>query len=63
MWIFQLIVPLHQRAVVGITANEFDRFGNDIDSLRATESDPVLRLQSKNPFHRSPTLIIIPRCL
>src|SRR6266508_4078221 len=60
MWIFQFIVPLHQRAMLGVTAHQLDRFGNNVDGLRATESDPVLRLQPKDAFHLPPTLVIVP---
>ena len=49
--IFQIIIPFHQRAVVGVMSHQLDRLGDHVDGLRTTQCDAVLCLQSKDPFH------------
>src|SRR5678816_3549880 len=55
MRIFEVIIPFHQRAVIGVTAHQFDRFGHDIHRLRARQRDAVLRLQPKDASHSIPS--------
>src|SRR4029077_6419658 len=52
MWILQIVIPFHQRAVLGVTTHELDRFGHHVDDVRTAKSNAVLRLQPKDPFHR-----------
>ena len=51
MRIFQFVIPFHERAVLGITAHQLDRFGDNIDNLRTIHGDAVLRLKTEHPFH------------
>src|SRR5205807_4233644 len=57
--IFKIIVPLHQRAVIGITAHQLDRFSDNIHRLRTRQRDAVLRLQPKDASHLIPALLIV----
>ncbi len=51
MRIFQVVIPLHVRAVFGVTAHQFDRFGHDIDRFRAAHGDAVLRFNPEDALH------------
>src|SRR5205085_2847408 len=53
MRIFQLIIPFHVGAVLGVTADQLDRFRHHIDRFGAGNGDPVLGLQSEDALHRS----------
>src|SRR6476660_1297650 len=59
MGIFKFIVPLHQRAVIGVTPHQLDRFGYYVDSVRTAQSNAVLCLQPKDAFHRYAALFIV----
>ena len=51
MRIFQLVIPLHVRAMLGITPHQLDRFGHNIEIFRAGNSDAVLCFQPKHAVH------------
>src|SRR6266480_6043479 len=55
MRIFVAVIPFHQRAVLGITAHQRDRFRDHVYRLRAVQRDPIFRRQPKDAFHRSET--------
>src|SRR5205809_7604368 len=52
MWIFQIVVPFHRRALLGVTPHQLERFGHHVDGVRTAKSNAVLRLQPKDAFHR-----------
>ncbi|PYL84926.1 MAG: hypothetical protein DMF17_10165 [Verrucomicrobia bacterium] len=51
MWILQLVIPFHERAVLGVTPHQLNRFGHNIDILRAVHGDAVLGLESEDALH------------
>ena len=51
MRIFQLVIPFHERAMLGVTAHELNRFRDHIYIVRTVDRDAVFRLEPNHPLH------------
>ncbi len=51
--ILQPVIPLHQRAVLGVTPHEFNRFADNVHVVLTIHRDAVFGFDPKNAFHLS----------
>ena len=51
MRIFQIVIPFHVHAVIGVAAHELNRFGHNIDTFRAVNGNAVFRFETKDAVH------------
>jgi len=49
--IFQIVIPLQQRTVLGVAPDKFDRFSHYIDGVDPVYGNTVFRFDTKNPLH------------
>ncbi len=49
--VLEVVVPFHQRAVLGVTAHDLDGFVDDVDGVLAIDGDAVFGFDSEDALH------------